>query len=107
MIFIELKPEWFTYKGKKYERKRYVSDDMKLFVTIDQLNGAMSFMANANGNPSQVRVAQKLQPDGCFPRYETLQEIKEQLEFIDREKYPYTLNIHETQFKNNSKPKFT
>lgn len=95
MIFIELKPEWFTYLRKRYEQKRYVSSDLRFLITEDALDGAKAYKARDDGKAERYEVA---------GHYHTFNSIKDILE-AEQPECNWLLKIHETQFKNNAKPR--
>lgn len=102
MILIELKPDSFTYCGKKYEQKRYVSSDFKFLITIDGLDYARAYKANDKGKGERIYLKPKGINEDRFP-FSSVEAIKKELEEQQPE-CEFTLVIHETQFKNNSKP---
>lgn len=94
MLLIELKPETFDYGGRTYTQKRYVTSDYKFFISFDRVNEAKAYKANWKGE------AERLYLEG---NPQTVEGIKEALEQQQPE-CEFTLVIHDTQFKNNSKP---
>lgn len=100
MIFIELKPDWFTYIGKRYEQKRYVSSDMKYLITVDRIDDAKAYAARKDGTAERIYLKECEDAN----RFYSFEGIKAALEADPPECNNYLI-IHETQFKNNAKPK--
>ena len=102
MKLIELKKQQFTYCGKRFEERRFVSEDKKFFFSdTKSYNHVLAYKANSNGKGKLLDEIYHKGNYSSYPIY-TVEEAVEKIEElgIDTE---YQLLIHESHYENKKR----
>jgi len=98
---IPLKSEKFTYSGKTYTTERYITDDMKFYISRDPIDFVLVFGANEIGKGNIIYEVYRTLSYSQSPLY-TIEDAVTAISKLDNREYTFTVN--DSQFDKMRKP---
>jgi len=99
MKLIPLKQDKFIYCKRTYIQKRYVTNDMKYYITLDGLNYVLVYQATENGKGKLISELYHKNNYNSYPIY-TIEDAIIKLKKLNNSN-PFTLEIHSSHLKNH------